>query len=182
MQRDLVERAMGGDREAFAQLQRRSIDRLYATARLILGDSDLAQDATQEAFIIAYDKLDTLIEPEAFPSWLRRIARRQSIAALKKGSTVELPQGMESQSAARDDLQRLETGDFPDTAPPRVLELAGGETGRRPAGHAGALPGGENARAAGGAGGQQPAQRRPQVPGAQRGEPLALLRSTYYPQ
>ena len=49
MQRDLVERAMAGDRGAFTELQRATIDKLYAIARLILRDSDRAQDATQEA-------------------------------------------------------------------------------------------------------------------------------------
>jgi RNA polymerase sigma factor (sigma-70 family) len=73
MPRDLVERAMGGDRDAFAELQRRSIDRLYATARLILGDSDLAQDATQEAFIAAWRGLRGLRDPDRFEAWLRRL-------------------------------------------------------------------------------------------------------------
>jgi RNA polymerase sigma factor (sigma-70 family) len=73
MPRDLVERAMGGDRDAFAQLQRRSIDKLYATARLILGDSDLAQDATQEAFIAAWRGLQGLRDPDRFEAWLRRL-------------------------------------------------------------------------------------------------------------
>ena len=54
MQRELVERAMAGDRDAFSELQRGSIDRLYAIARLILRDSDRAQDATQEAYIAAW--------------------------------------------------------------------------------------------------------------------------------
>ena len=44
MQRDLVERAMAGDRDAFTELQRASIDRLYAIARLILRDSEVATD------------------------------------------------------------------------------------------------------------------------------------------
>jgi RNA polymerase sigma-70 factor (ECF subfamily) len=73
MRPDLVERAMGGDRDAFAQLQRRSIDRLYATARLILGDGDLAQDATQEAFIAAWRGLRGLRDPARFEAWLRRL-------------------------------------------------------------------------------------------------------------
>ena len=50
MQRDLVERAMAGDRDAFTELQRATIDKLFAIARLILRDSDRAQDATQEAY------------------------------------------------------------------------------------------------------------------------------------
>jgi DNA-directed RNA polymerase specialized sigma24 family protein len=48
MQRDLVERAMAGDHEAFSELARLVVRRLYAVARLILRDSDRAEDATQE--------------------------------------------------------------------------------------------------------------------------------------
>jgi DNA-directed RNA polymerase specialized sigma24 family protein len=73
MQRDLVERAMRDDRDAFAELQRRSIDKAYATARLILGDSDLAQDATQEAYIAAWRHFGGLRDPDRFEAWLRRL-------------------------------------------------------------------------------------------------------------
>ena len=48
MQRELVERAIGGDHDAFTKLVDPSIDRLYAVASLILRDSDRAQDAVQE--------------------------------------------------------------------------------------------------------------------------------------
>ena len=54
MQRDLVERAMAGDHEAFSELARASIGRLYAAARLILRDDHRAEDATQEALVAAY--------------------------------------------------------------------------------------------------------------------------------
>jgi RNA polymerase sigma-70 factor (ECF subfamily) len=73
MQRDLVERAMGGDRDAFTELQRGSIDRLYSIARLILGDSDDAEDATQEALIAAWRNVRGLRDPDKFESWLRRL-------------------------------------------------------------------------------------------------------------
>jgi RNA polymerase sigma factor (sigma-70 family) len=73
MQRDLVERAVGGDRDAFTELQRGSIDRLYAIARLILRDSDRAQDATQEALIAAWRGLRGLRDPDRFEAWLRRL-------------------------------------------------------------------------------------------------------------
>ena len=49
MQRDLVERAMAGDHDAFSELARVSIGRLYVVARLILRDDGRAEDATQEA-------------------------------------------------------------------------------------------------------------------------------------
>ena len=71
MQRDLVERAMVGDREAFTELGLLWIDRLYAVARLILRDGDRAQDATQEALIAAWRDLRGLRDPDRFEPWLR---------------------------------------------------------------------------------------------------------------
>jgi DNA-directed RNA polymerase specialized sigma24 family protein len=47
MQRELVERARRGDREAFAELAAGEIERLLAIARLVLRDPDLAEDAVQ---------------------------------------------------------------------------------------------------------------------------------------
>jgi RNA polymerase sigma-70 factor (ECF subfamily) len=52
--RDLVEAARGGDREAFADLIRSRADRLYALAQRILRDVDRAEDAIQEALVIAW--------------------------------------------------------------------------------------------------------------------------------
>jgi len=43
-----VERAAHGDRDAFDLLMSDTLDRLYAVARLILRDADLAEDAVQE--------------------------------------------------------------------------------------------------------------------------------------
>jgi hypothetical protein len=63
MPRDLVERAMAGDLEAFTELARLSTDRLYAIARLILRDSERAKDATQEALILAWRDLSGLRDP-----------------------------------------------------------------------------------------------------------------------
>ena len=57
MQRELVERAQRGDREAFSVLAGGSVDRLYGIARLILRDAELAEDATQEALVRAWRDL-----------------------------------------------------------------------------------------------------------------------------
>jgi RNA polymerase sigma-70 factor (ECF subfamily) len=72
MQRDLVERAMAGDRDAFTELGRGQIDRLYAIARLILRDDDRAHDATQEALIGAWRDIKGLRDPDRFEPWIRR--------------------------------------------------------------------------------------------------------------
>jgi len=54
MHRELVIRAMSGEHDAFSELVRHVLGKLYVTARLILRDSELAEDAVQEAPIVAY--------------------------------------------------------------------------------------------------------------------------------
>jgi RNA polymerase sigma-70 factor (ECF subfamily) len=76
MHRDLVERAMAGDREAFTELTRQSIGKLYAVARLILRDNARAEDATQEALVAAWRQLSALRDPDRFDAWLRRLLVR----------------------------------------------------------------------------------------------------------
>lgn len=76
MQRDLVERAMAGDHDAFSELARVSIGRLYAVARLILRDPHRAEDATQEALVVAWRDLSALRDPDRFDAWLRRLLVR----------------------------------------------------------------------------------------------------------
>jgi RNA polymerase sigma-70 factor (ECF subfamily) len=76
MHRDLVERAMAGDRDAFTELTRRSIGRLFAIARLILRDDARAEDATQEALVAAWRQLSALRDPDRFDAWLHRMLVR----------------------------------------------------------------------------------------------------------
>ena len=70
---ELVMRAQRGDREAFDVLMTGVLDRLYAVARLILGDADIAEDATQEALVRCWRDLPRLREPAKFDAWLRRL-------------------------------------------------------------------------------------------------------------
>ena len=73
MQRDLVERAMAGDHDAFSELARISIGRLYVIARLILRDDARAEDATQEALLAAWRHVRGLRDPDRFEAWLHRL-------------------------------------------------------------------------------------------------------------
>lgn len=59
--------------EAFGGLVGSFQDMAYACAYAVLGDFHLAEDAAQEAFITAWQKLYQLRQPEAFPGWFRRI-------------------------------------------------------------------------------------------------------------
>jgi RNA polymerase sigma-70 factor (ECF subfamily) len=72
-QRELVDRAVRGDHDAFAVLVRGSIARLDAAARLILRDPELASDAVQECLVRAWRSLPGLRDPDRFDAWLHRL-------------------------------------------------------------------------------------------------------------
>ena len=72
-QAELVERAREGDRDAFDLLMTAAIDHLYRIARLILRDTDRAEDAVQEALVRCWRDLRTLRDPERFDAWLNRL-------------------------------------------------------------------------------------------------------------
>ena len=73
MDRDLVEQAQQGDREAFGVLARTRADRLFAIGQRILRDVDLAEDAMQQALVIAWRELPRLRDPDRFDAWLQRM-------------------------------------------------------------------------------------------------------------
>jgi RNA polymerase sigma factor (sigma-70 family) len=73
VQRDLVIRAQGGDRDAFSELAAGAIARMYDLAQLMLRDTELAQDAVQEALVAAWRDLRGLRDPDRFDGWLHRV-------------------------------------------------------------------------------------------------------------
>lgn len=73
LQRELVEQARSGDRDAFSALAGSVVDRLYATALLILRDRSMAEDAAQETIVRAWCDLPSLRDPDRFDAWLRRL-------------------------------------------------------------------------------------------------------------
>ena len=72
MDRDLVEQARRGDREAFAILARTHGDRLIGIAQRILRDLSRAEDAVQQTLVIAWRELPRLRDPERFEVWINR--------------------------------------------------------------------------------------------------------------
>jgi len=73
MERELVERAMHGDEEAFDELVGRIGDSVHSVARRILRDTTLAQDATQQALLDAWQSLPQLRDPDRFEAWTYRL-------------------------------------------------------------------------------------------------------------
>ena len=122
MQRDLVERAMAGDHDAFSELARVSIGRLYVVARLILRDDARAEDATQEALMAAWRRLEGLRDPDRFEAWLHRLLvntcyreartgrRRRSIEVLVDPLTMPEASGAIDADVDLADRDQLERG------------------------------------------------------------------------
>lgn len=70
---EAVERALGGDRNAFGALVEQYQEVAFRAAYLIVRDAQAAEDVTQEAFIRAYRALGRFRRGEPFRPWLLRI-------------------------------------------------------------------------------------------------------------
>jgi RNA polymerase sigma-70 factor (ECF subfamily) len=93
MQRQLVERAIAGDHDAFSVLARAAYPRLHGVARLILRDPERAQDAVQEALVRAWQHVRALRDPDAWDAWLHRLtvnACYRWASKVKRRGEVEL--------------------------------------------------------------------------------------------
>lgn len=73
MRGPLVERARQGDDVAFAELVDADGDRCFAIAYRILRDVEAAQDAVQQAFVLAWRELPRLRDAERYDAWLHRL-------------------------------------------------------------------------------------------------------------
>ena len=71
--RDLVDAAQHGDQAAFMDLVRSRGGRLFAIAHRILRDVDRAEDAVQDALVIAWRDLPSLRDPDRFDPWVHRL-------------------------------------------------------------------------------------------------------------
>jgi len=72
---NLVMSSLGGDREAFCEIVSRYQNLLCSLAYSSVGDIKYSEDISQEAFVEAWKKLDTLKDPEKLKSWLCGILR-----------------------------------------------------------------------------------------------------------
>jgi RNA polymerase sigma-70 factor (ECF subfamily) len=116
--RELVESARKGDRDAFRTLYDRYHRRAYALAFGVLRHQDDALDVVQDAFIKAHRYLDKFEGNSSFYTWLYRIVMNLAIDHLRKHRRVR---------PVELDEQHLEEGVGDDSLLPKVL---GGNPGR----------------------------------------------------
>ncbi len=72
---NLVISSLGGDREAFCEIVSRYQNLMCSLAYSSVGDIKYSEDISQEVFVEAWKKLDTLKDPEKLKSWLCGILR-----------------------------------------------------------------------------------------------------------
>lgn len=70
----IVQRALDGDQVAYRILYDRNVDRIFRLAFRMLGDEEAAREATQKAFIRAFESLGQFRGDAAFSTWLHRVA------------------------------------------------------------------------------------------------------------
>lgn len=76
---ELVSEALRGEVGSFEVLVERYQRAVMGSALAVLGDFHAAQDAAQDAFIVAYRKLGTLRDGARFAPWLMQLARRRAV-------------------------------------------------------------------------------------------------------
>lgn len=82
----LVGRCLDGDQRAFEQLVERYAPRIYDFCLRLLGSAEEAEDAVQDTFTAAFQRLDTYRGDAAFRTWLYRIAGNRVTDALRRSA------------------------------------------------------------------------------------------------
>jgi RNA polymerase sigma-70 factor, ECF subfamily len=113
---ELLARFRKGQRDAFAVLMRRYERELYGYLCRYLGDSSLAEDVFQTAFLQVYVKVGSYEQGRAVRPWLYTIAINQAIDAMRRKGrtqTVSLEQLQDDSQTptASDRIKQLEAKD-----------------------------------------------------------------------
>jgi RNA polymerase sigma-70 factor (ECF subfamily) len=111
--------AQNGDLEAFNELVLLYQDSVYRQARWILNEEEAAEDATQEAFLLAYRKINTF-HGGPFRPWLLTIATHCCINQIRaaKRRPCQVPQFIN----ADDEETELDWMKDPGDSPEKVIE------------------------------------------------------------
>lgn len=91
----IVERAASGDEVAFARLIDEHHGPMVRAAYVVVGDVDLAREAAQNAWTIAWKRLGSLRQPERIRSWLVAISANEArglVRSAKRRHVVEISQ------------------------------------------------------------------------------------------
>ena len=86
--KELVQKAMAGDKAAFEELYQETCRSVYFTCLGFIKDEQEAQDVTQDVYLTAFEQLSTLENAGKFRPWLYRMAANKCINCLKKKQPI----------------------------------------------------------------------------------------------
>lgn len=86
--RTAVDRAVKGDAQGFAFLYEETYQKKYYLALQYMKNKEAAEDVLQEAYLKAFQKINTLQNPEAFEGWLGMIIANTAKNALAKKNAM----------------------------------------------------------------------------------------------
>jgi len=106
-EKQLIDRAQGGDRDALRELVDQHKDRLFAFVWRMVRQHHDAEEICQDAFLKAFASLDTFLSEYRFSTWLFTIAYRVCLNHLRRKRAItsdldfaSLPSGGEQTSEA----------------------------------------------------------------------------------
>lgn len=85
---ELVRRIKRGDEQGFREMVDRYHARVYSLAYGVLRNSEDAEEATQDAFLTLYRKIDTFDESKKFFSWFYRVALNAAYSRARRRKPV----------------------------------------------------------------------------------------------
>lgn len=104
----LVEHARGGSLEDFQNLYQVFGKKILNYLFRMTGSREEAEDLTQDTFVLAFRKLDSLKEPEKFQSWLYRIAQN-NVYQRYRGKQPQMESIDQEESPELSDVHNLAT-------------------------------------------------------------------------
>ena len=108
----LIQRILADDEAAFAELVRKYQKAVHTLAWRKIGDFHIAEDITQDAFLIVYQKLHTLKDPNQFAGWLYVVTTNLCNTWLRKNRIqTERLEDAETTMAQRDAYSEHVIGD-----------------------------------------------------------------------
>src|SRR5262249_26599531 len=84
----------------FTELVRRYQGMVFGSAFALLGDFQLAEDASQQAFLTSHRRLASLERPERFGGWLRGIVRFECAHLRRRRQLPQVPIDLAAEVAA----------------------------------------------------------------------------------
>jgi RNA polymerase sigma-70 factor (ECF subfamily) len=127
-QRSILELAIDGDEAAFARIVAAHHDGMARIAFFVCGDLDIAEEAEQAAWTVAYRRLKELRDPERLRPWLMSVAAneaRQAARGRRRRTVRELAMADPARPPDVDHAAMIDLADALDRLDPKDRAIVG---------------------------------------------------------